>query len=188
MTTVFTLLVYNLFQCLFQATCSSVLAATLNQLNQNCVDKIQLVNKECNERIQTLDLSLVTGEDCCRNVESLSQEIEMLKTKNKAKRESLSGKIIIIFCFLIYNSASYINIPNILKNLFSEKIMNNVMTLAFQRKMCEVLLGIDGNDVNSRNACLECIVIANEAECSAKQLCEFDPTKGLCIPPPPGGK
>ena len=62
------------------------------------------------------------------------------------------------------------------------------MTLAFQRKMCEVLLGIDRNDVNSRNACLECIVIANEAECSANPLCEFDPTKGLCIPQSPGGK
>ena len=61
------------------------------------------------------------------------------------------------------------------------------MTLAFQRLMCEVLFGIDRNDVDSMNACLECVVITNEAECSTKPRCEFKTTR-LCGPPSPGGK
>ena len=62
------------------------------------------------------------------------------------------------------------------------------MTLAFQRVMCEELFGIDRNNVDSMNACLECVVITNEAECSAKPRCEFKTTTGLCGPPSPSGK
>lgn len=62
------------------------------------------------------------------------------------------------------------------------------MTLAFQRIMCEELFGIGRNDVDSRNACLECVVITNEAECSANPRCEFKTTAGFCVPPTPAGK
>lgn len=102
--------------------CTSVLAASLNQLNQNCADQIQLVNKECNERIQTLDSSLVTGEGCCRNVESLSQEIEMLKTKIEAESDSLRGKIIIFFYVSKSTIQHQILIFRILSKTFFPKI------------------------------------------------------------------